>query len=180
MFAPFWITGLPRSRTAWFAEAMRGARSSCFHELTAETRSFAEFKARWLSGADQQHRGNSDSGCGLHIARIMDEIAPRTLIVERPIDEVERSLKALLGVDPPRRDLERLQEALAYSHPLIKRVRFSDLADRHALVEAVEWLLPGHGEAAGRLADVNIQVTRDYAAHLARTPHTLWHMQEAP
>lgn len=178
---PFWIAGLPRSRTAWFAQAMRGPRSSCFHELTARTRDFAEFKRLWLLCAHDQHRGNSDSACGLHAARILAEIAPRTLIIQRPVAEVVTSLRRFLGHPLPGVEtaLESLQHALAIEHPLIKRVRFADLTDRDALIEAVEWLVPGHGETAAALADVNVQVSRARLAELANTPHTLWHMKEA-
>lgn len=169
----FWITGLPRSRTAWFAVAMRAAGCRCFHELTAETGSFAELKARWTEG-------NSDSGCGLHVRRILAEIAPRTLVIERPVDDVAMSLVRLYG---PRlglcAHLEELRDALSLSHPLIKRVAFNDLKDREALIEAAEWLSPGSGEAVASLSEMNIQVTKAHAEALTVRPHTLWHLGRA-
>lgn len=178
---PFWITGLPRSRTAWFALAMRGQRSTCVHELTAEVSSFEDLKASWLSGDPHIHRGNSDSACGLHIDRILAEIQPKTLIVERPLGEVLASLETLLGASmgAVRPVLEALEDALRINHPLVKRVRLQDLEDRDALIEAAEWLVPGHGEAAASVAHMNVSVTGDYARSLSRMPHSFWHLREA-
>lgn len=173
-YSRFWITGLPRSRTAWFAVAMRAAGQSCFHELTAETRHFAELKARWTEG-------NSDSACGLFADRILEEIGPRTLIVERPVEEVLGSLSAVFGRDMGglRAPLEHLADRLRLKHPLIKRVRFADLEDRDALVEAAEWLAPGSGEQVASLMNMKIEVTRGRALSLMTSPHTLWHLERA-
>jgi hypothetical protein len=178
---PFWITGLPRSRTAWFSVAMRGPRSHCFHELTADASSFEEMTALWLVGEPGQHRGNSDSACGFHAERILTVIRPRTLVIERPVGEVIASLSSLFERDmrsvAPM--LERLQDSLNFEHPLIKRVRFADLNDRDALIEAAEWLVPGHGERAAGLMDLNIQVTKSRAQELTGLTHSLWHLKEA-
>lgn len=169
----FWITGLPRSRTAWFAVAMRAAGRSCFHELTAQTGSFADLKSRWTEG-------NSDSACGLQVGRILSELKPRTLVIERSVEDVAMSLVRIYG---PRTGLfahlEGLRDALSIAHPLIKRIAFDDLADRDALIEAAEWLSPGSGEAVASLSDMNIQVTRNYAEALTDLPHTLWHLERA-
>jgi len=169
----FWITGLPRSRTAWFAVAMRAAGRACFHELTAETGSYAELKDRWTDG-------NSDSACGLQVARILSDVAPRTLVIERPVEDVALSLVRIYG---PRiglfAHLEGLREALSVAHPLIKRIAFDDLNDRDALIEAAEWLSPGSGKAVASLSNMNIQVTREHAEALTGIPHTLWHLERA-
>jgi hypothetical protein len=182
MSAPFWITGLPRSRTAWFAVAMRGPRSHCFHELTGDTASFEHMAALWLCGEPGQARGNSDSACGLHARRILETLRPRTLIIERPVGEVVASLSRLFERDmraiAPM--LERLEHSLSLGHPLIKRARFADLdEDRDAVIEAAEWLVPGHGERAAALMDLNIQVTASRARQLTGMQHSLWHMKEA-
>ena len=175
----FWITGLPRSRTAWFSQAMRGPYSTCFHELTADCRSFEDFRQAWFS-SDALYSGNADSACGLQITRILDEIRPRTLIVERPIGEVLASL-ADIGIawEGLRSRLEQLEETLSLSDPLIKRVRFEDLNDRDAVIEAAEWLVPGHGVDAASLLGLNIQVTPKRIAALADLRHTLWHLERA-
>lgn len=175
----FWITGLPRSRTAWFSQAMRGPYSTCFHELTADCRSFDEFRYTWRS-PEALYSGNSDSACGLQIARILREIQPRTLIVERPVGEVLAAL-ADVGIASSglRERLEELEAALSYRDPLIKRVRFDDLNDRDAMIEAAEWLVPGHGVEAAALMDMNIQVTASRIRALADLKHTLWHLEKA-
>lgn len=178
---PFWVTGLPRSRTAWFAVAMRGPGSHCFHELTTDTASFDDLRCLWLLGEKGQHRGNSDSACALYAARILAEIRPRTLVIERPMGEVIASLSRLYSRDMAHLAplLERLNASLSGAHPLIKRVRIADLTDREALIEAANWLVPGHGERAAALTDMNIQVTQERALELTRLTHSLWHMKDA-
>jgi hypothetical protein len=181
MSNPFWITGLPRSRTAWFAVAMRGPRSSCAHELTATCQSLVELKSRWLYGSAAEYRGNSDSACGLNIERIMADIRPRTLIIRRPIGEVMDSLSRFMGYDlkPIAGQMERLDDALDFKHALIKAVAYKDLTDRECLSNAVEWLVPCQVNNALSLMTFNIQAERDYALALMRAPHSHWHMQEA-
>lgn len=178
--SPFWITGLPRSRTAWFSVAMRGAQSTCAHELTAIAQSYDDLKRLWLA-SDCAFSGNADSGCGLHVHQILADIQPRTLVIDRPIGQVLASCERAFGRPIPRLAdrLERLRSTLQVVHPLVKRVRFSDLGDRDALAEAAEWLVPGHGEQAAQLADMNIQVMPERIAELAYLPHTLWHLKEA-
>ena len=102
-------------------------------------------------------------------------------VIDRPIEDVLDSLSAVFGRDMGglRAPLERLADQLSVAHPLIKRVRYADLDDREALVEAAEWLAPGSGEQAVSLMDVNIQVTRGRALSLMTAPHTLWHLERA-
>lgn len=173
---PFWITGLPRSRTAWFSVAMRGPDCDCAHELTASARDFADLKRQWLA-----RQGNADSACGFHVARILREIVPRTLVVERPIADVLASLERLFAQPMAHLApmLERLQDALSITHPLIKRVRFDDLNDRDAVIDAADWLVPGHGETAAELMAMNVQVTAAHLRALANLAHSHWHLKEA-
>jgi hypothetical protein len=127
------------------------------------------------------YMGASDSAAGLHIRSILADIQPRTLIVERPIGEVLGSLRMFLGyeVRDAAERLERLQEALTFDHPLIKRIAYRDLNDRDALSEAVDWLVPSLSWRARSMMNMNIQVDRDHAIELARRPHSGWHMREA-
>ena len=177
----FWITGLPRSRTAWFALAMRGSRSSCTHELTAHCQSFSALKARWRYGSSAEYRGNADSACGLHITRILNELRPRTLIIRRPIGEVADSLGKFMGYDlkPILANLEQLDAALDVRHELVRTVAYKDLNDRDLLASAVEWMVPCQVNHALSLKEFNIQAERDYALALMRQPHSAWHMQGA-
>src|SRR5215472_13650222 len=80
----FLISGLPRSRSAWFAVA-----TGALHEPISRE-GYRDFV--WPAGT-----GVADSGAGLWLAEIMDDFAPRVLIVERNVDEVIESIRRYVG-----------------------------------------------------------------------------------
>lgn len=86
----FFITGLPRSRSAWFAEFMTDDNVYCYHELLNKIKVKEDFKKMML--VDHQHVGNSD--CGLFMTD-HQEIFPdaKTVIIHRNINDVYHSLK---------------------------------------------------------------------------------------
>jgi len=84
----FIITGLPRSRTAWFAKFFTALGHPCHHELLAHSNSEDEFIIDLYLG------GNADCGMAYY-----GEIALPTVIVHRPIIEVIDSLKQLYNKD---------------------------------------------------------------------------------
>lgn len=127
------VTGLPRSRTAWFALAT-GAKHEPISHLGYR-------KFRWADGT-----GVSDSGAALYLRDIVREVSPRTLIVERPVGEVITSFLAYAqGVDVNRmvlaRSLHSMREQLAkVESPLIKRVAYRDLDDLTVMRACMAWL----------------------------------------
>lgn len=180
MSRPFFITGLPRSRTAWFSVAMRGRKSFCLHEPTAHAQSFDELKAMW-SDDRWEHMGVSDSCLGFQLGRIMQDVAPRTLIIERPIDEVIASLSNLLRYEVAtwRKEFEGLWQSIEEyrHHPLVHCVAYRDLRNPSVLNQACDWLVGGQGEQALTLQHINIQADMCYAREVARRPHSRWHLE---
>src|SRR5215469_11489044 len=123
----FLVTGLPRSRTAWFA-VVTGAP----HELISREgyRPFDKL---------------SDSGAGLHLKRILAEQPCRTLIVERDREDVLQSIERYmqgrrLNYPAVEAYLDQLTTALWIDHPLIKRVRFDELDKLSVMRGALAWL----------------------------------------
>ncbi len=137
----FLITGLPRSRTAWFSVACTTDRATCYHEPYFAD--FAALKSWWMAWPGAHAVGVSDSGLGTNLAQVFDEIKPRTLIVERPIFDVLRSFDAYVGHHAlyAREPIVSLHKALeAVEHPLIKRVAYADLERRDVLEGCFDWL----------------------------------------
>ena len=125
MYEPFFITGLPRSRTAWWA-VVTGA----IHEPKIIPKPWG---------------GVSDSGLGIFLPGMIHSFRPRTLIVERPKADVMASLKAYLrpvamNWDNVSVQLDQLLTALSMESPLIKRVAFKDLNDLETVRECLDHL----------------------------------------
>lgn len=173
------ITGLPRSRTAWFSVVMNCAGTSCRHEITREIKSFEDLKAKWPDGT-----GLSDAALGFQLRRIVDEIGPRALVIERDLEDVMASfLKYMTGVPVNLRVLEehltllsnRLNEV--QNPEFVRRLRFESLDDPNAIKWAMNWLAPECDKSM--IVDVmrmNVQVRPDLAAQELRTEHTGWHL----
>lgn len=131
----FLITGLPRSRTAWFA-LVTGAQHEPISRL-----GYRRFKPSWADGA-----GVSDSGASLYLKEILADFAPRTLIVERDMGEVMTSF--LRYASPFQIDRASVSKTLwsmrrylaGVESPLIKRVAFDDLNDIDVMCGALDWL----------------------------------------
>jgi len=118
---PFFITGLPRSRTAWMAAFLTGGDVLCHHELmkfcpTRECfyQAFRHPKVRI---------GNSDSGLPLTEFQRVFPDAP-TVIIERDIEDVYRSLHDI-GIPIEMRWLVDMQERIAGLNGM--RVEFDNL-----------------------------------------------------
>ena len=143
MSNPFLIVGLPRSRTTWMAAAATiEGRSYCHHEpLRWLDRWDDLFTVIWNGRTSLEYLGVSDHGFGFFLPQIMERRAPRTLVIERPIAEVEASLRAI-GIEPGN-FCALLSEALTYVHPRIRRVGYADLENTGVVVNCLEWLMPG-------------------------------------
>lgn len=187
MSGRFLICGLPRSRTAWFSVAATTPKSICFHEPTSGLQSFEDLKEFWSPrfGVDL---GISDSCLAPQLGRILDELKPRTLIIERDPETAIMSYKkyALAAglpfgelhcwrfVRAAKREIETVR-----SHPLVKCVKFHTLDDYATLAEAMEWILPGIDLPDLRtLMSFNIQVTAKHVIAVASKPHSGWHLEK--
>jgi hypothetical protein len=148
---PFLIVGLPRSRTAWIAKAATvHPRSVCYHEpLRWLDRWDDLFTVIWNGRDHAEFVGVSDHGFGFFLPEIMQRRAPRTLIIERPIAEVEASLRHK-GIEPGN-FCQLLSESLVYEHPRIRRVAYADLENTGVVMNCLEWLMPGLSMDRGRI-----------------------------
>ncbi len=130
----FLVTGLPRSRTAWFAEFL----PDCVHEPIVDFDEIADIRKTY-----EVYKGISDSGLGFWLDWILREVKPRTLIIERDIGEVEASLMAM-GTNLPNTnfcELLKVELEKFRHHPLVMWVPFEYLDRNMAKI----WfhLLPG-------------------------------------
>jgi hypothetical protein len=159
----FLITGLPRSRTAWWA-VVSGAE----HEPIAHNGG--------LNGWGWRKEGGiSDSYAAFALHALLATYEMPTLIVERPVADVSQSLWRYLGNHENHVDVRMVTSMLAawkdtldaetpYA-ALIKRVRFKDLNDIAVVRECLDWLGVNEPPHLEQLMHFNIQ--SDLAFNLA-------------
>lgn len=141
----FFITGLPRSRTAWFAVACSTLETPCLHE-PSPLLGWDVLRTLWKAEAF----GVSDSCLWPRASEIFETFAPRTLIIERdPLDVLASAIEYTRKFDPmgPERiatlrdDLFKARAELdALRSPLIKRVEFEALRDQGVVETCMDWL----------------------------------------
>lgn len=141
MTAPFLITGLPRSRTAWFATLCNTQPDTiCFHEPVSKSQTWQDSLHVWNS----PHRfvGISDSSLGFHLPEILESYAPRTLIVRRDEHAVVASLIAQGIIAQNFCALLQGRLSVSLNHPLVMTVEYDDLSDPEVVVSCLQWLMP--------------------------------------
>lgn len=151
----FLITGLPRSRTAWMAAFME-----CDHEPRFNLESREDI-AEYFS----KNQGCSDHGLGFWAKYIVEDLKVRTVIIDRPIDEVEASLETL-GLDFPKNNycdvlLDKLSEVR--EHPLVMCVPFKALNEIRVMQKVFWHLRPGVAfdeERFNLMKNIIIEVTQ--------------------
>lgn len=146
----FLITGLPRSRTAWWAVVTGAA-----HEIISQEGR----KGLWWP----MDKGISDSGAAPELPLWIDCFAPRTLIIERPKIDVLHSLGQYVGsaamIDWRKVDalIDAALRGLEVQHPLIKRVDYSDLDSIGTVRSCLDWLEVKEPTSLEQLMHMNIQ-----------------------
>lgn len=154
MSTNFFITGLPRSRTAWFSTLFMTGGIWCHHDLLGKVHSLAEFNRQMDKG--QQSVGDSDSGL-VWLWREFRELFPRArwLLIERDVTAAVASLGraaqgsaweeqvseyiATLAVWLPQYQA-LVEEMLKDSR--VSRVAYADLDDYASVAAAWRFLLP--------------------------------------
>lgn len=182
LMSRFFITGLPRSRTAWFAVATTTDKAICLHEPSAKLSSYDHLAAIW-----GPNMGVSDSALALHIGRVLADFQPRTLIIERDIDDVLVSFERCMGAEihPSQRGhivigLRRCREELNAwkDHHLVRTVKFEALQNFDVLQGVFAWLVPGKPiEELRQLAHMNIQCDPAHAMEMAKLGRGRWVFQ---
>lgn len=117
--------------------------STCLHEpLRWLPRWDDVFTRVWQEQDGIRFVGVSDHGMGFHLPAIMERLAPRTLIVDRPIADVEASWKRVSGLQAGN-FCTLLAECLEFQHPQIMRVGYADLENTSTVIDCMNWLMPG-------------------------------------
>ena len=94
----FFITGFPRSRTAWLANLFTYKDSFCFHEASKFGGNVYDIAAK-ITSRKEKFVGNSDCGT-LFYYKDLIKLLPdsKIVIVERDINDVKKSLYKFLGM----------------------------------------------------------------------------------
>lgn len=160
------ITGLPRSRTAWFAEFM-----GCDHEPTFHMDTVDDIAAYFA-----KNRGASDHGLGFFVKHIVEDLGIRTLIVERSIEDVIKSLGEFFPHIDYRHSYDfclRLAGKLdeVKKNPLVMVLPFEKINNLNHMEKAFWHLCPGEAFDEGKyLAMRNTIVEVDLPALLKKLP----------
>jgi hypothetical protein len=165
---------------------MSTANSLCWHEPTAHIQSYDALVEFWKPKFGEIV-GISDSALTLQLDRILSEIRPRTLLIERPIPQVMASMRKyfkgaelMLDYDEGRRYLGRLAEKIDQFRTcdLVRTVAFEALKDYDTVLDLITWLAPGIDLLDLRtLMHFNIQADRDHVIDLIKRPHTHWYRE---
>ena len=140
----FFITGLPRSRTAWLSTFFTGNNCFCYHEIL-RTSNGVEGAVRKLLNRKEMYVGNSDSSLPIWMDGI-DHILRRSpiVIIERDINEVTNSLINLLG----EHDYIRLLDLTLENLEIIKKrynyisIDYNDLNKQSCLESIWDFCVP--------------------------------------
>lgn len=95
---PFYITGFPRSRTAWLSSFFNHRSIACLHEPYGRV-PIGEWDrvANTMKGIDMEYVGVSDTGLTLVQPEIVEILPGPAVVIVRDPHEVLRSLVDLLG-----------------------------------------------------------------------------------
>lgn len=162
--APYFVTGFPRSRTAWIANFLTYGPSYCHHDAlrlgtTAEFLSDV-FEKTWAEHVAVEHVGDSDSALLAIVPQLVDQFpTARWVLIERPAEEVIRSYTAAFGVKPypqtPVLDIHQTRAMVEALQKWIDRLKnivpagrllvlpFSDLDLEGRALALWEWCVPG-------------------------------------
>jgi hypothetical protein len=167
MIRPFFVLGLPRSRTAWLSRFLTYREWTCGHEDLRHLRSLDDAKS-WLS---QPFAGSAETALA-PFWRLLLRYAPeaRIVIVRRPVDQVVASLMRLdMGVgafDPDRlaiamRRLDCKLDQIAARARNVVHVQFADLDREETCARIFEHCLPYSHDPQwwGFLAEMNLQAS---------------------
>lgn len=159
----FFITGLPRSRTAWLANLLTYGRSYCFHEALRH----GEDLKPLFEGVNADYIGDSDCGIPFYTDRILKDFpGAKFVMIERCAKDVQASLEKVFKEDMGEimgLCLNKLQEFREKISPLV--VRFEDLNNLSTLRQIWRHCLSDEPMNLSRtimLKNFKVEVTNDY------------------
>lgn len=162
----FLITGLPRSRTAWWTALCNTLPEVvCFHEPCSTAPSWEQSLDVWATpGYD--FVGIADSSLGFHLKEILGVHKPRTLVVRRQIADVEKALSDINIRSPGYCQIlnERIVESYEYRYgSQVRWVSYERLDSYDEVKDILLWMFPGVTidlVKVRQFLDLNIQVSR--------------------
>lgn len=164
----FYVTGLPRSGTAWFANLLTVHNHYCFHEPSIDFDGFERevfIKRRLYEGV-----GISDSSLCTYYEDIVRPGEPMLIIIREP-SEVRDSLNRLFDFDCTDA-VERMVEMVqSIEHDNIRLFKYENLSNLDEVEEACGFLLKGYPVDEDRirfLMSCNVQRDQDYIASLRK------------
>lgn len=143
MINDFYITGLPRTRTAWFSALFTGHEMYCFHEVLKYADEIEDIPSI-INGRREFYVGASGSDFPFYFERVMSSPKAPVVVVERNIYEVRKSLRELFGDDDYELLLEtneKLEEVKNLPNVLV--VDYNDLDNENQIKKIWEHCIPG-------------------------------------
>jgi len=140
----FFITGFPRTRTAWLANFFTYGNSFCFHEAIKQCNNITDLKDLFVS-TGKQYVGNSDSVIPFFAKRV-NELFPQAkwVIIERDEQDVIKSLDRVLPGSEKQNVLNIGKPLLTWvkktCNPLM--INFSELSTQRECKRIWEYCLP--------------------------------------
>ena len=140
----FFITGLPRSRTAWLANWLSTGEVFCYHDIATRMLSDVEELPGFFERSPYKHTGVSDPSLGFFMQRIVD-LVPRILVVDRDIEEVQVDMERIGLPVSATNYLEVMRDHLwaVRHHPSVLWVPFERLDEQRVAQKIHLHLLPG-------------------------------------
>ena len=162
----FFITGLPRSRTAWLSTFFTGNNSFCYHEILRISDGLDDAIEKLLN-RKEMYVGNSDSSLPLWMDKI-DHVLQHSpiVIIERDANEVNNSLINLFGdvgwtksIDLILENLETIKKRYNYIS-----VDYNELDKQSCLELVSDFCIPNtpfDKDKFETLKTINISITKD-------------------
>lgn len=161
----FFITGLPRSRTAWLANLFTTGESFCFHEGTFICGNDVNKLPHLLNSTGRQYAGTSDSSLTLYTDRVMEMFpeARHAVVFNSNIGRVRESLNGIFGFDTIDVMLHCVNDLLRYKSIVNPFVITTDELNDISLVRSLwNYCVPGlqfDEQRYQMLNDLNVQLT---------------------
>lgn len=173
---PFFITGFPRSRSAWLANFLTYKDSFCFHDAIQHCWADPKKLRELFNEVPERYVGNSDSGIAFYIDSILENFPDsKFVIVKRDFADVEASLSKIMGFNTEpllrlcQEHLAKMEEKVS---PLI--VTFDELNTVEGCEKVWAYCLPDIPFNRKRweiLKDLKVEITQN---HIDRLRRTIW------
>ena len=160
---PFFITGLPRSRTAWLANYFSYGLSVCWHDLLHRM-SLRDIMAG-LAKTGATYGGYSDPALLLHWREVV-KLYPEAkwILIDRPTAEVAKSWKQITGdkteafLEDLIQEMNQLASSVADGY-LVKYNGIDQQLEKMAALVTPSYVCPPW--RANMLKTFNVQITLD-------------------